>query len=562
MEQRESIKRRAGWLAGLVVLGLASLHGAESSDKPVITKASEAAVDDFFSERTAIPRLKIDIPPEGMDVLRQYYWKRGDEGAMRTDVRATVREGAIPYTNVAIHLKGSAGSFRHIDSEKPALTLNFDKFAEGQRFHGLQKLHLNNSIQDSSYISEQVCRELCLKAGIPAPRAAHAVVELNGREPQLYVLVEGWNKQFLKLHFKNTRGNLYDGGAAKDITYTLDTNSGEHPEDRSRLDELAAAAQDTDGEARFGRIEKVLDIERFLTFMAMEVIMGHWDGYAMNRNNYRVFHELETDRMVFLPHGMDQMFGIRRSSPTSTITPMMKGVVARAVMQSDDLRRRYLNRIQFLVTNVFDVVAITNRARQISARVQPTLAGDFGQLANQDRHVQWFCERVAARLQSVREQVQHANTPLAFDGTNAVRLANWRSSRDAGSPSFNRRDDPEEYLAITANGNYAYGSWRTQVFLDTGEYQFIGRLRTEGLQFDDNVTLGGVTLRISGDRNPKMLTSAPDWTAFTYNFSVTDLTDIELLCELRASRGRVWFEADSLKLTRKVASQKKSNQPR
>jgi len=564
MERRKSIKLRAGWLAGLFVLGLALLRGAEPTPaaKPVIAKASEAAADELFSQRTAIPRLKIEIPPEGMEVLRQYYWRGGNDGAVRTDVRATVREGAVAYTNVAIHLKGSAGSFRPIDSDKPALTLNFDKFAEGQRFHGLQKLHLNNSVQDPSYISEQVSRELCLKAGIPAPRAAHAVMELNGREPQLYVLVEGWNKQFLKRHFKNTRGNLYDGGAAKDITYPLDTNSGERPEDRSRLDELADAARDTDGEGRFARIENVLDVERFLTFMAMEVIMGHWDGYAMNRNNYRVFHDLDTDRMVFLPHGMDQMFGIRRSTPTSTITPMMKGVVARAVMESDDLRRRYLGRIQFLATNVFDVAAITDRARQLSARVQPALAGDFAQLANQNRYVQSFCERVATRLQSVREQVLRANTPLAFDGTNAVRLANWRPSVDAGSPSFNRRDDSEEYLPITANGNYAYGSWRTQVLLDAGEYQFSGRLRAEGLQFGDNVTLGGVTLRASGDRNPKMLTSAPDWTAFTYTFSVTGLTDIELLCELRASRGRVWFEADSLKLTRKAASQKKDNQPR
>jgi hypothetical protein len=564
MERRERIKRHAGWLAGLIVLGVASLRGAESapSAKEAIARTSEAAVDELFSQRTAIPRLKIEIPPEGMEVLRQYYWRRGDEGAMRTDIRATVREGANTYTNVALHLKGSAGSFRPIDSEKPALTLNFDKFAEGQRFHGLQKLHLNNSVQDSSYISEQISRELCLKAGLPTPRAAHAVVELNGRKPQLYVLVEGWNKQFLKRHFKNTRGNLYDSGAARDITYPLDTNSGERPEDRSRLDELAAAAQDTDGETRFGRIERVLDVERFLTFMALEVIMGHWDGYSMNRNNYRVFHDLDTDRMVFLPHGMDQMFGIRRSTPTSTITPMMKGVVARAVMQSPDLRRRYLKRIHFLATNTFDVAAITNRARQISARVQPTLAGDFPQLANQDRHVQWFCERVASRLQSVREQVLQANMPLAFDGTNAVRLANWRTSRDAGSPSFNRRDETEEYLPISANGNYAYGSWRTQVLLDAGEYQFIGRLRTEGLQFDNNVTLGGVTLRISGDRNAKMLTSAPDWTPFTYNFSVAGLTDIELLCELRASRGRVWFEEGSLKLIRKAASPKNDNQPR
>jgi spore coat protein H len=549
--------RCAGWLAGLALLTLAPVQAADpAAAKPGDRNAAQAS-DALFSQRTALPHLKIEIPPEGMAVLRQYRWRRDEDSAARTDVRATVREGDVVYTNVAVHLKGSAGSFRPIDSEKPALTLNFDKFAEGQRFHGLQKLHLNNSVQDASYVSEQVCRELCLKAGLPTPRAAHAVVELNGHPPQLYVLVEGWNKQFLKRHFKNPKGNLYDGGAAKDITYQLDTNSGEHPEDRSRLEALIAAAQESDLEARTAAIEKVLDVDRFLTFIAMEVIMGHWDGYAMNRNNYRVFHDLDSDRMIFLPHGMDQMFGVWKTTPTSTITPMMKGIVARAVVQSRDMRRRNLERIAFLATNVFDVPAITNRVRQLCARVQPALAGDFSELARQDRAAQMLCERVAARLASVREQVREANRPLQFDADGSAPLANWRSSPDAGSPSFNRPNDTKENLLIGANGNYAYGSWRTQVFLEAGEYQFTGRLRAEGLQFDNNVTRGGVTLRISGDRAPKMLTGAADWTSFTYDFSVIGQTDIELLCELRASRGRVWFDADSLKLIRKTATPKR-----
>jgi hypothetical protein len=547
----------AGWLAGIILFTLASVQAADpAATKPAGRNAAQAN-DELFSPRTAIPRLKIEIPPEGMAVLRQYNWRRDEDSTSRTDVRATVREGDKVYTNVAVHLKGSAGSFRSIDSEKPALTLNFDKFAEGQRFHGLQKLHLNNSLQDSSYVSEQISRELFLKAGIPAPRAAHAVVELNGRPSQLYVLVEGWNKQFLKRHFKNPNGNLYDGGSAKDITYQLDTNSGEHPEDRSRLEALIAAAQESDLEARTAAFEKVLDVDRFLTFIAMEVIMGHWDGYAMNRNNYRIFHDLDADRLVFLPHGMDQMFGVWRSTPTSTITPMMKGIVARAVVLSPEMRRRYLERIAFLATNVFDVPSITNRVRQLAARVQPSLAGDFSRLASQERAAQMLSDRIVARLQSVREQVRQANTPLQFDADNSASLSNWRISRDAGSPSFNRPDDTRENLQISANGNYAYGSWRTQVLLEEGEYQFTGRLRTEGLQFDNNITRGGVTLRISGDRAPKMLTGAANWTTFTYDFPVTGLTDIELLCELRASHGRVWFDVDSLRLIRKTSAPKR-----
>ena len=85
-----------------------------------------------------VPRLQIEIPPEGMAILQSYEWNRTLNGQDRTNVLATIHEGNKVYTNVAVHLKGGLGSFRPVD-DKPALTLSFDKYAAGQRFHGLQK---------------------------------------------------------------------------------------------------------------------------------------------------------------------------------------------------------------------------------------------------------------------------------------------------------------------------------------------------------------------------------------------------------------------------------------
>src|SRR6185369_7291411 len=100
--------------------------------------------------------------------MRNSGWGRGQR---RTSVKAKVKEGGRVYTNVAIHLKGAAGSFRPID-DNPGLTLNFDKFVHGQSFHGLDKFSLNNSVQDPSFLSEKICRELFEVAGVPVPRAA------------------------------------------------------------------------------------------------------------------------------------------------------------------------------------------------------------------------------------------------------------------------------------------------------------------------------------------------------------------------------------------------------
>ena len=117
-----------------------------------------------------------------------------------------------------------------------------------------------------------------LSAGIPSPRAEHALVRLNQRNLGLYVLVEGWNKQFLKRHFQECRGNLYDGGYGNDVTNRLEINSGAFPEDWSRLDALGRAAQEPDLTQRLVRMGEVLDLDRFLSFMAMEIMLAHWDG--------------------------------------------------------------------------------------------------------------------------------------------------------------------------------------------------------------------------------------------------------------------------------------------
>src|SRR4030095_10780611 len=156
------------------------------------------------------------------------------------------------YTDVAIHLKGAAGSFRPIDAD-PSLTLNFDKHVKGQTFHGLQRMSLNNSVQDRSFLNEQICREMFAAADVPVPRATHALVKLNGRDLGLYVLTEAFNKQFLAHHFKNPNGNLYDGGFLKDVTDELEKSSGKNPEDRSDLKRLVEAAREANTTARFPR---------------------------------------------------------------------------------------------------------------------------------------------------------------------------------------------------------------------------------------------------------------------------------------------------------------------
>jgi spore coat protein CotH len=342
----------------------------------------------------------------------------------RSYVRSSVREidpkGGEPkvYRDVGIHLKGARGSYRPFHSN-PALTLNFDKFQKGQKFHGIDKLHLNNSVQDRSYLSELLSGELFQAAGVPAARVAFAIVTLNGRPRGLYVLKEGFDRTFLARHFADKDGNLYDGGFINDVDEPLEKTSGSGPDDHSDLARLAAAAWEADPARRLALLEEVLDLERFLSFVAVEMLAWHWDGYAMKRNNYRVYHDPASGRFVFLPHGMDQMFDHARGP----IVPDADGLVARAVLSTDAGRERYQRRLEALIGRIFSPDALVARIDEVAPTIREALAELDPELAERhDGAVADLRARVVERVRGVREILAGADPEPAYRG----RRRRWR----------------------------------------------------------------------------------------------------------------------------------------
>jgi spore coat protein H len=462
----------------------------------------------------------------------------------------TVREGRVTYTNVLLHLKGAAGSFRPV-ADNPAMTLHFDKQLKGQRFHGLSKLSLNNSVQDPTFVSEELCRELFLKAGIPAPRATHALVQLNGRDLGLYVLTEGWDRQFLRRHFKKTGGNLYDGGFLKDVTDELMTNSGNDPKNQADRQALADAVKEPNLTNRLARLEKVLDVDRFLTFVALEVMLWDWDGYAMNRNNWRLYHDLDKDRLVFMPHGMDQMFW----KPKGSIFPPMQGLVARAALEIPALRTRYFERLQQLRASVFQPAEMTNRAHEISRTFEPVLRVKSPAKADeQAAALVQLCSAIEVRGRSLDEQLAHAIEPLKFDSAGLASLTHWESKADFGFPVLTQTHDDEALLQIGTQRGSSIGSWRTSVWLEKGKYRLEGRLKTQGIVADPGDPRAGAGVRLGSNRPLKYILGDSDWKPLDYEFTIADsLSEVQLVCEFRGSEGQAVFDARSLHLKR-VAS--------
>lgn len=499
--------------------------------------------DQVFFREGRIPKLRIEISQAELAKLNR---------DARSFVRCTIREGdEFIYSEVGVHLKGAAGSFRPV-GDRPALTLNFDKFREKQKFHGLDKLHLNNSVQDGTYLNEYLGSVLFNAAGVPAPRISHARVWLNGRDLGFYVLKEGFDTQFLENQFGSKRGNFYDGGFCQDLDQKKSRKSGPGPDDQADLKALVAAAREPDLAKRAQRLDETLAIDQFLSLVAMEMMTAHWDGYARNRNNYRLYNHPAINKMVFLPSGMDQLFG----DPNFPVFDSMGGLVTSGLWQLPQTRLQYRDRVGYLLTNVFTAEFLTNEIAKVHARVRPVLAEiSEGAAKNFDNTTRDMNNRVLARIAGIQKQLGiQPMKPVKPDASGVFKLAKWEPQIDAGEPKMADAAEQAGVKALEINldkQSRVVASWRSRVLLDAGKYRFEGKIATKGVVPLKEPTGEGAGLRISGSSRPNQVSGDSDWKKITFEFDVpAPSTEVVLVCELRAEKGRAWFDLGSLQLTR------------
>lgn len=519
-----------GWLTAFALSFF--VPSAMAAGEEGKTKTKKAKVGAEFFEDSAVRVFDLKVSE---DVLSQL--TRSSE----TYVPVQITEGENVLNNVGIRLKGM-GSFRPLD-EKPSFAVKFDAFDEKQTYRGLKKLMFNNSSQDSTCLAEMLATQLFTDAGVPAARVTHARLRLNGRDLGLYVVIEAMNKDFLKRHFGSGKGNLYEG-------YLQDINGGveqDNGEDLTRADlrALNAACAIPDPAERWERLNEVLDVDRFLSFVAMELLTTHWDGYAIHFNNYRLYHDPKTDKMVFITHGLDWAF--RR--PNVLIEPPLKSVVAHAVLTTPQGHELYQERIRDLFAKVFKPSVIIERMDKALGKIRESGLKPVD-LARVERSAAVMRERIKLRATRVDEQLRGIPPDaLKFDATGFAYPVSWREEPDRGDSTLDRvKYRGKNTLHIQARPGQTRASWRAQLCMLPGWYHFEGKAWA-------NLSGGdSARLRISGETRSIGTTPASGWQPVSYDFQVPEGSlDVELICELNGLEGGdVWFDLDTLRV-KKIA---------
>ena len=139
-------------------------------------------------------------------------WGAFLEGAEEEAYEAcTVEIDGETFRNVGIRAKGN-NSLRLTEEyglSRYSLKLEFDQFQDGGNYHGLDKLSLDASFQDNSYLKTYIAYDMMRFQGVPTPLCSYAWVTVNGEDWGLFLAVEEPEEAFARRNFGKEYGQLY-----------------------------------------------------------------------------------------------------------------------------------------------------------------------------------------------------------------------------------------------------------------------------------------------------------------------------------------------------------------
>lgn len=292
-----------------------------------------------------------------------------------TYVNASVTIDGVKFPEVGLRKKGFLGS---LNTERPSLKIKLNHIDKNGGIEGLTNLTFNNNQQDVSLVSQFMGYALFNAAGSPAPRCGYASVKVNGVHLGIYSHVETVRRSLLQRGFGNSDGTLYEGPYVdfyQGWEGSFEHKTGEDAPGREKIGQLIQVLQrdDQDIEQAIGEL---VHLNSFYTFWALEGLLGFWDGYSGNSNNYFIYLNPETDKFHFIPWGADSLF-VRFSKlgydPRAPLSVKTQGLIAHKLYQLESGRERYAETLAAIMDKLWNETELFAEVDRIEAMVTPHL---------------------------------------------------------------------------------------------------------------------------------------------------------------------------------------------
>lgn len=441
------------------------------------TSAKELTLDEIFPTDRIID-VQITLPQQDWDTIR--YQSRDIRTALSasrqfqpmespyTYVEASVSIDGVVFPKVGLRKKGFIGS---LSNTRPSLKIRLNHVDKDGGIEGLTNLTLNNNKQDTGLVSQFMGYALFNAIGSPAPRCAYAKVTVNGKSLGIYSHVETIRPPLLKRAFGNSDGPLYEGTVVD--FYEGWENSFEHKrgdDTRGRAHINAIIDLLADPKATEADIGKLVDLDSFYRFWVTEGLVGFWDGYSGNKNNFFAYLNPEDNKFHFIPWGMDSIFTKQSklefmNDTRAPISVKTQGLIAYQLYQSESGRQRYREVLTEILDEHWNTAELLATLDKTAVMVEPHLVpaqrvieeewsgdGKWGQVAK---------PTFESELEAARTFIRNRKNDIQ------------REIAD-GMPIWSKRPDPP--FAIPDDGDFM------EQFIKFTEKTLVGAARTGDIE--------------------------------------------------------------------------------
>jgi len=309
--------------------------------------------------------------------------------------------------------------------------LNLRKYVKDayHDWRGVRKMYLKWLKDDPSYVREMYCFDLFRRFNVWTAISdsycrLYIHVEGDNRETYLgvYEMMEVIDKQYLKNReneFGNAEGNLWkckyganltDTGVSMGVdgegefVYTLHTNEDSLDQAKEQLIDFMKKLKGKGENSFYTWIQQVCDVELLLRTYAVNVVVGMWDDYWNNKNNYYLYFNSKDKyeyQFYFIPYDYDNTLGTTTNcgvqSDAGRQDPYNWGstenLLIYRLLKFDDFRTIYRNALLELVgeeNELFYYTASIGRIKTWQALVRPYLDNDTDEDETiEDRPASW-----------------------------------------------------------------------------------------------------------------------------------------------------------------------------
>ena len=344
---------------------------------------------------TVVPRIDISINP---DTLEWLYEDENLESDVEFHAVFIFDNGIVKDTidPIGFRLRGNTSRY----SQKKSFKVSFNKFTSGGKYYGVEKLNLNGEHNDPSVIRSKVCWDVLRKMEIPAPRSNHVRVYINGNYYGLYISVEHIDEEFIKSRFTYNDGNLYKCLYPANLNYlglnpdlykleqgdrrVYELKINKEADDYSDIAHFINILNNTNNTELKCDLNVVFNTYDYLKVIAADVLLGNWDGYIYNQNNFYLYHNISSGKFEYIPYDEDNTLGIDwigRDWGTRNMYDWQQHgdnyrPLYERIINNQELRNQYTFYMNQLVTEILDIDSLITAIEQRRNMIAPYLIPD------------------------------------------------------------------------------------------------------------------------------------------------------------------------------------------